>query len=200
MEIRGAGNLLGKNQSGHIELVGYELYSRILKEAVEELRRNRLGLPAKKSEVIEVDPEVRIGFPAHIPPWYVPDVAERLLLYQRLIELRDEKEGSDALEEIADRFGNPPEEVYILIELMVFRALLKRWGIVSANYRGGSLHLAFHPLAAPAVDKTIALVKSSGGRIRLTPSMSLNVKLEPEEISSPKALTEKAGEILRKLA
>jgi len=196
MEIRGAGNLLGKNQSGHIELVGYELYSRILKEAVEELRRSRAGIEPRKEERIEVDPEVRIGFPAHIPPWYVPDVAERLLLYQRLIELRHEQDGREALEEIADRFGNPPEDVEILIELMVFRALLRRFGIVSANYRNGSLHLAFHPLAAPRPDKAVALVKSSQGRVRLTPSMSLNIKLEAEEITSPKVLTEKTEEIL----
>jgi len=112
MEIRGAGNLLGKDQSGKVELVGFELYTKILREAVRELRRRQRKDGTIDSEDLPlellIDPEVSIGFSTHIPNSYIPDVEERLLLYQRLVEIRDDKEALEIEEEIQDRFGNPP--------------------------------------------------------------------------------------------
>jgi transcription-repair coupling factor (superfamily II helicase) len=190
MEIRGAGNLLGKDQSGHIDLVGYELYSRILKEAVEELRSRKISMvPVVERPRPIVDPEVRIGFPAHIPPWYVPDVAERLLLYQRLIELRDEDDGLRVLEEISDRFGTQPVEVDLLIELMVFRGLLRRGCAVSASYRNGTVSIGFHPQAAPDPQRVVQAIREYSGALRMTPAMNLNLSIPQAEVESPKDLT-----------
>ncbi|MFN8388914.1 MAG: transcription-repair coupling factor [Bdellovibrionota bacterium] len=199
MEIRGAGNLLGKDQSGHIDLVGYELYSRILREAVEELRKRApTAKPVDEPRPV-VDPEVRIGFPAHIPPWYVPDVGERLLLYQRLIDLRDETEAGEVLEEITDRFGNPPDDVGVLLELMVFRGLLRRSCAVSATYRGDTLTIAFHPHAGPDPQTVVRAVKSYEGALRVTPSMSLSLTIPHSEIRSPKDLCGPLEELLEKI-
>jgi len=199
MEIRGAGNLLGKDQSGHIDLVGYELYTRILKEAVEELRRRR-DRPSEAPETkLDIDPEVRIGFPAHIPPWYIPDVAERLLLYQRLIDLNDERDGRAIYEEMSDRFGRPPEEISVLIELMVFRGIIRRAGIVAASARLDSLSLTFHPKAAPGPDRIAAAAKAGNWKARYSASKVLSLELEPESIRSPKDLTARAEPVLRAL-
>ena len=189
MEIRGAGNLLGKDQSGHIALIGYELYSKILKDAVEELRSRRLRARGKAGpKMPEVDPEMQIGFPAHIPPEYVPDVAERLLLYQRLISLDGEDEGADILSEIEDRFGRPPEEAHILVDLMVFRSLLRRSGIISAGLRGRQLSIKFHPEAPLKMEKLLQAVKSAPGRIRVTPAGIVSLTLDDEEIDTPRVL------------
>lgn len=200
MEIRGAGNLLGKDQSGHIDLVGYELYSRILKEAVEELR-SRQGAPgavARRAKPM-VDPEVRIGFPAHIPPWYVPDVAERLLLYQRLIELGSEEDGERVFEEISDRFGNPPDEVRILVELMVFRGMLRHACVLTANYRSGTLSIGFHPQAGPDPQRIVKAIRDLGGRLRMTPAMNLNFDLPEDQVESPKDLTRHVEQLFERL-
>jgi transcription-repair coupling factor (superfamily II helicase) len=200
MEIRGAGNLLGKDQSGHIDLVGYELYSRILREAVEELRQRKKQRNADVSPPKpHVDPEVRIGFPAHIPPWYVPDVAERLLLYQRLIELRDETEAQNMLEEISDRFGQPPEDVDILLESMMFRSLLRRAAAVSATYRSGVLVISFHPQATPDPEVVVRTVREYEGRLRVSPSMSMTLALVPDEIRRPVDFIPHVEELFRKI-
>lgn len=185
MEIRGAGNLLGKDQSGHIELVGFELYSRILRDAVEELRTRGGKIEGRGVLRPDVDPEIKIGFPAYIPPWYVPDVAERVLLYQRLIELCDAVEGELMFDEIRDRFGHAPEEVEVLIELMVFRGLLRRAGVVGALYREERLTLTFHPELLPDAERVLELVRTSDGQVRVSPKMALTVQVAQAGIRSP---------------
>ena len=189
LEIRGAGNLLGRDQSGHIHAIGFELYSKILKEAIEEqrARRSKRTLP-KKRRIPDVDPEMKVGFPAHIPVFYVPDVAERLLLYQRLIGITGEQQGLDMLEEIEDRFGNPPQEVVLLIHLMMFRAVLCEFGFTAATLRKNVLFLNFHPdmdISPEAVKRSI---ERSGKRLRLTPASAFVLTLEEAEIDSPRAL------------
>ena len=188
MEIRGAGNLLGKDQSGHIELVGFELYTRILREAVEELRSRKAGVAADGVDRLNIDPEINIGFPAHIPPWYIPDVAERLLLYQRLVELRDDAHGLELTEEIEDRFGHMPQEVQVLLELMIFRSFLRTLYIISFTYRADHLTMRFHPQARLHVERLLEVVSKSEGRMKLSPAMSLTIGLDDLEVSSPAVL------------
>ena len=80
LEIRGAGNLLGKQQSGHITAVGFELYTQMMEEAVHELRGERRH--------VDVEPEIQLGIPAYIPDTYIPDENQRLVFYQRLAAIR----------------------------------------------------------------------------------------------------------------
>ena len=146
MEIRGAGNLLGKDQTGEISNVGFDLYSRILKDAVRDLRARQGradGAPVRPY----IDPEINIGFPAHIPAEYIPDVEERLILYRRMSELDSPDERIDIALEIEDRFGRMPDEVAALIELMALRALLRIAGVVSLTYRNQIAGFSFHPEA-----------------------------------------------------
>ena len=202
MEIRGAGNLLGRDQSGHVNAVGYELYSKILKEAVEELRRRAQRATPAAKKVLSFDPEVSIGFPAFIPPVYVPDVGERLLLYQRLVELEDKEEAALLSEEITDRFGTYPDEVEVLIELMIFRSVLRRNGIATARLRSQTLYLSFHPDADLNAEALVKLVKQSRGALRLSPAMVLAMQLSNSqsfELESPQELTERVEELMAAL-
>jgi transcription-repair coupling factor (superfamily II helicase) len=199
MEIRGAGNLLGKDQSGKVELVGFELYTKILKEAVRELRRRQQkdGVASADDLPLEIliDPEINIGFSTHIPNTYIPDVEERLLLYQRLVEIRDNEEANDIEEEIQDRFGNPPVEVRLLLEVMRFRSTLRKAGIITANRRGLSLSLTFHKEANLDGEKLAALIGRSKGVLKMTSPQSLVICLDAEP-ESPAILTKKVAALV----
>jgi transcription-repair coupling factor (superfamily II helicase) len=189
MEIRGAGNLLGRDQSGQVSLVGFDLYSRILKEAVRELQiqQGDIEKVREQNEVL-TDPEINIGFPAHIPPDYIPDVGERLLLYQRLVDLRDDAYGYELAEEIEDRFGRIPNEVGVLIELMIFRSYLRRAQVISCSYRNNKLSFAFHPNIKISIDGIIAKITQEKEKYKLSPDMVLSINLGDEMFESPRKL------------
>src|SRR5262249_50378808 len=106
LDIRGAGNLLGEEQSGHIKEVGFELYQQMLEEAVVSLKA---GITAPVAD--KWSPQITIGTPVMIPEDYVADLTLRLSLYRRLAELEDEREIDGFGAELADRFGPLPEEV-----------------------------------------------------------------------------------------
>ena len=142
LEIRGAGNLLGKEQSGNVLSVGFDMYCRILQEAVSDLKGDEPLL-----EDI-VDPDVRIvGVDAFIPDTYVPDIGERLVLYQRLSNIRSEDEAFDLQREMEDRFGPCSVEVDNLMMLMRYRGLLRSFGAVKAEVTPVKAALTFSPLA-----------------------------------------------------
>lgn len=142
LEIRGAGNLLGKEQSGSVLSVGFDMYCRILQEAVADLRGDEPLLEDT------IDPDVRvIGVDAFIPETYVPDIGERLVLYQRLSNIRSDEEADDIRVELEDRFGPFSEEVESLLLVMRYRSLLRRHGIVKADVTPLKASLSFTPIA-----------------------------------------------------
>src|SRR6185312_5840312 len=106
LNIRGAGNLLGDEQSGHIREVGYELYQEMLAEAVAALEA---GIDQASDD--KWSPQIAVGTSVMIPETYVPDLAVRLGLYRRLADLEDQNEIESAAAELVDRFGKLPEEV-----------------------------------------------------------------------------------------
>lgn len=127
LEIRGSGNLLGKEQSGHVVSVGFDLYTKILKQAIEHLKGGDID------EFESLDPEVNLGIVAFIPGFYVPDISERLILYQRLASLLDKEEGFALVEEMEDRFGPLPKETRQLVDVMNIRALLRSVGVIKLD-------------------------------------------------------------------
>lgn len=142
LEIRGAGNLLGKEQSGSVLSVGFDMYCRILQEAVADLKGDEPALEDM------IDPEIRIpGIDAFIPESYVPDIGERLVLYQRLSNLRSDDESFDLQREMEDRFGPGSVEVDNLMTIMRYRSLLRRHGVVKADVTPRKVSLAFSPIA-----------------------------------------------------
>jgi transcription-repair coupling factor (superfamily II helicase) len=165
LEIRGAGNLLGKDQSGQIEAVGFELYSELLDEAVRELR----GEPPKE----EVDPDVQLPVPAFIPDPYMPDVHQRLFFYKRLAQAGSDEELEDIRAEIVDRCGEPPEELEALLEVMAVKVRLRALAIRALEAGPGRLVLTLGETAALDPFLLAKHVQASAGRLRLTPDMKL---------------------------
>jgi len=139
LEIRGAGNLLGGEQSGHIAGVGFDLYVRMIGEAVNELKGDG---PAEK-------PEVRVELPvnAHIPHDYVPGERLRLEAYTRIAAIDSEADVAAVREELSDRYGPPPEPVLNLLEVARLRAAARRAGLTDITAAGQ--HIRFTPVVLP---------------------------------------------------
>ncbi|MEO6208150.1 MAG: TRCF domain-containing protein, partial [Candidatus Limnocylindrales bacterium] len=140
LEIRGAGNILGGEQSGHMAAVGFDLYSRMLAESVEELKARREGRPA----VVETAQAV-IDLPvdAHLPDDYVPDEAQKLELYRRLAKARSTGAIAAFRQEVTDRFGPMPPAVLRLIEVAELRLAAEAAGVTSMSREEGWLVVRF---------------------------------------------------------
>jgi transcription-repair coupling factor (superfamily II helicase) len=171
LEIRGAGNLLGKDQSGQIEAVGFELYSELLDEAVRELR----GEPPRE----EIDPDVQLPVPAIIPDAYMPDVHQRLFFYKRLAQAASDEELDEIRAEIVDRCGEPPEELDALCEVMAVKVRLRALAIRALEAGPGRLVFTLGETAALDPFLLAKHVQASAGRLRLTPDMKLVASLAP---------------------
>ena len=139
LEIRGAGNLLGGEQSGHIAGVGFDLYVRMIGEAVNELKGDG---PAEK-------PEVRVELPvnAHIPHDYVPGERLRLEAYTRIAAIDSEADATAVHDELTDRYGEPPEPVLNLLEVARLRTAARRAGLTDITMAGS--HIRFSPVELP---------------------------------------------------
>ena len=173
LEIRGAGNLLGKHQSGHITAVGFELYTQMMEQAVQELR----GEPVKE----EIEPELQLGIAAYIPDAYIDDVNQRLTWYKRLAALKRAEDKVLIAEEMCDRYGPVPDIVETLIEVMDVRRRLQGLGISEAKVRGGRLSLHVHASSPLAGEALVGLVQGQGRRWSLTPDGTLGVPLGPDQ-------------------
>ena len=135
LEIRGAGNILGTEQSGHITSVGYELYCELLEQAVRRLKH----MPPKASVDVNIDLPVE----AYLPRQYVTDMRTKIDLYRRLARIANEQELTDFAEELADRFGPVPEVAGRLIELARLRIFATGWQIHSIHVEDGYLVFGF---------------------------------------------------------
>ena len=131
LEIRGAGQLLGAEQSGHIHAVGFDLYQRLLSQAVEEVKAGGELPELPEDEKREVS--LNLGLPARIPQWYVEDLAARLELYQRLSKAQSLGDVAQLQDEMWDRFGTPPKEVHSLLYTVRIRALATEAGVESVT-------------------------------------------------------------------
>jgi len=176
LEIRGAGNLLGKHQSGHITSVGFELYTQMMEQAVQELR----GEPPQE----EIEPELQLGIAAYIPDAYIDDVNQRLTWYKRLAALKRAEDKVLIAEELSDRYGPVPDIVETLIELMDVRRRLQALAISEAKVRGGRLALRVHGSSPLVGEALVDLVQTPGRRYTLAPDGTLGVPLggNPERI------------------
>jgi transcription-repair coupling factor (superfamily II helicase) len=124
LQIRGAGNVLSGEQSGHVASVGFDTYAQLMREAVQELRTGRPADPRAEAEI-------RIDLPvdAHLPHDYIDDEALRLEAYRKIAAVRDAASVKAVREELADRYGPPPEPAERLLSVAALRAAIRRWGI-----------------------------------------------------------------------
>ncbi|MCR5220747.1 MAG: transcription-repair coupling factor, partial [bacterium] len=176
LEIRGAGELLGARQSGHVSAVGFELYGELLEEAVQELR----GLERES----RIDPEIRLGLSAFLPEDYVPDPNQRLTMYKRLAAAETEDELYELTDELADRYGALPPPGELLLEIMRLRVMMKRLRITLAEHDGRDLTLAFQEDTPVRPEKLLEMLQQQKKRYSITPDYRLMVhvgRLTPEE-------------------
>jgi transcription-repair coupling factor (superfamily II helicase) len=136
LEIRGAGNLLGGEQSGHIADVGFDLYVRLVGEAVQEFR-DEGGSPDELGEV-----RIELPVDAHLPHAYIPSERLRLEMYRRLAEVRSDDDVDQIRDELDDRYGEPPVEVASLLLVARFRARARRAGVSEVTVAGRNVRFA----------------------------------------------------------
>lgn len=194
MEIRGAGELLGEEQSGQIQEVGFSLYSDLLERAIEALRRGELPAPDQEPEY---GTEVDLRIPALLPSTYVPDVHLRLILYKRIASARDEQELHALQVEMIDRFGLLPEEAKALFALSRLRLHAMRLGIRKLEAGGESGRLLFRDRPGIDADALIALLQSDSDRYRMEGQHTLRFYLSMPE---PQHRIEAVSALLRQLS
>jgi len=170
MDIRGAGNLLGEEQSGHVKEVGVELYQHMLEEAVANARA---GIGQDQPAAEEWTPTINLGTPVLIPEEYVSDLTVRLSLYRRISELVDRPEIEAFAAELIDRFGKLPSEVENLLDVVTIKQLCRQAGIerVDAGPKGAVLTFRNNMFARP--DKLIGYIAGRGGLMKLRPDHKL---------------------------
>jgi transcription-repair coupling factor (superfamily II helicase) len=171
LEIRGAGNLLGPEQHGHIAAVGFDLYTKLLEEAVRELK----GEPAAPS----IDPAIAVDVEALLPETYIPDVHQRLALYKRLAEIGRLDEIDDLRAELVDRFGPVPAAAEVLLDVVGVRVRARALGIERIEARSGRALLTFAPSTPVAPERLLSLMTKSAGAFTMRREFILEVAMPP---------------------
>jgi transcription-repair coupling factor (superfamily II helicase) len=189
LEHRGAGNLLGREQSGQIAAVGFELYTEMMEQAIHELR----GEPHHA----DFEPELRLGIPAYIPQDFVPDENERLVLYRRMARAESDRDLDELRDEMRDRFGPLPTLIDNLMTAMNLRRQMKELLITSAILKGEQLEVRFHPDAPVEPARLAALAEANRDRMRLTPAFAVTVRLKTGDYEQ---IFAQLGDILQALA
>jgi transcription-repair coupling factor (superfamily II helicase) len=173
LEIRGAGNLLGTQQSGHIAAVGFEMYTQLIEKAIKRFRGEEIEE--------EITPEIRWNKPAFIPDNYVENPHQRLSIYKRLSIVETDEDVEDMRSELVDRFGTIPEPVSNLLTVMRVKPILSRMRVTAFDFDGKRFVLTFDKGARIEPKKIVALATRFPDRIRFTPDFRLKVQLNEEE-------------------
>jgi len=165
LEIRGAGELLGTNQSGQIASVGFEMYTRILEETVAEMKGEKIA--------DEAEPEVSLNVSQYIPEDYVPDTGQRLGLYKRFASIKEDKEIAAIAEEVLDRYGPLPRVVENIMETVALRLLLKKLKARELAQKAGRIYINFTGTSgegaeASVVSRALAMRDAEPARFRIT--------------------------------
>ncbi len=161
LEIRGAGNLLGAEQHGHIAAIGFDLYCRLLEEAIKERRGE------KKPDT--PDPTIEVEMDAYISGHYIDDPAQKVEIYKKIAAITSLAEADEVEAEIEDRFGDLPEVVRNLIEIARFKVLAKQLGINSVSTERGEIVARFLPGLAQDAERIAALLIKCRGQVRFQP-------------------------------
>ena len=186
LEIRGAGNILGAEQSGHIAAIGYELYCHILENAVRQLKQQ----PPRVAVEVNVD----LPWPAFLPRDYVPAQKLRIEVYRRLARLRDPRKLEDFRQELRDRYGPPPDPAEWLLRTTEVRLLCVRWQVASVHRDGPDLVITYRNR-----NKADTLARRSGGRVKVVDEKSLYLRLRAEE-DDPEPMYELLKHVLQPAA
>ncbi|MET0017498.1 transcription-repair coupling factor [Oscillibacter sp.] len=185
LEIRGAGNLLGPEQSGYMMSVGYDMYLKLLEEAVLEEKGEQPAQAAECTADLTVN--------AHLPERYVPSAEQRMDLYRRIAAIRIPEDSSEILDELMDRYGDPPKPVLALLDVALLRAAAQAAGVTDLSQKGDRLRLelgVFRPEALAAVcalPKYRQLLTLSAGDI---PMLTLRLRPGADVLETAAVLVE----------
>ena len=172
LEIRGAGNLLGPEQSGYLMSVGYDLYLKLLEEAVLEERG--------EEKKIETECAADLTLNANIPERYVTSPEQRMDLYRRIAAIRTNDDASDLMDEMIDRYGEPPKPVLALLDVALLRAAAAKAGVSDITHKKDALRFTLAVFRPEALVQVCGLTKY---KFRLTLSAGetpmLTLKLKP---------------------
>jgi transcription-repair coupling factor (superfamily II helicase) len=164
LDIRGAGNLLGEEQSGHIREVGIELYQQLLEEAVASARGR-----AQEAERAEWSPTINLGIPVLIPEEYVADLSVRMGLYRRLGGLTTQAEVDSFAAELVDRFGKTPPEAEFLLQTIALKLLCRQANVEKIDAGEKAVVFSFHENRFPMPDRLIGWIQKNSPLVKLRP-------------------------------
>lgn len=188
MEIRGAGNLLGRDQSGDVYSVGFELYVKLLSDAVERLTQQKDYEP--QSEVL-----MELEYSGFIPDTYIHSIQTKMEIYKKVAGIQTKPELDRMYNELEDRFGPIPDEVYSLLSLAEVRIIAKKLSITTLRERKGEITVEFGRVTDIPLDKLMKLIKENAGKIRLDSTKPNQLVLSTGKIG----LKEKSEYIREKL-
>ena len=160
LEVRGAGNLLGAEQHGQMDTIGYELYCRILDEEIKVLREE-----GDEAVLPRINVSLEVDFDSYIPPRYIQDEAERMAAYRRIATITDRKDYDDFIDEVTDRYGDPPKEVNFLAGAALIRGLAAACGFEKIKFNEAAVLLYFAPdrkLDREAIGRVVGTVEYAG--------------------------------------
>jgi transcription-repair coupling factor (superfamily II helicase) len=170
LEIRGAGNLLGAQQHGHIAAVGFDLYSKLLAEAVRELK----GEPTATT----VEPVVSVNVEGFLPEDYVPEVNQRLALYKRLAGAHSDEEVADLGAELADRFGPLPPPAEQLLDIVRIRVAARALHVERIEAGDGRALVTFAPSTSLEPERLVGAIQRSRGRLQMKREFTLEASID----------------------
>jgi len=176
LETRGAGNLLGKQQSGHIAAVGIDLYTQMMEEAMAELRGQELA--------IEPDTQITMRASAFIPEDYINDPSLRLAAYKEISSVGDEAELRDLADELRDRYGLLPEPAANLLEIMSVKLIAKKARVARIDAGKTMVQITFAEGAKISPERVMLLLKKNKGKIKLIPEYTLQLVLGDESLKT----------------
>lgn len=169
LELRGAGNILGGEQHGHIEAVGFDMYVRMLEETVQEMRGEETP--------VEIHSTLNLGLDIRIPAEYISDEHQRLRAYKRIADVATPEEAEKVLAELSDRYGPAPDAVRNLLEFSLLKSAAQRLGIEAVDRRGGALNLKFHEASKIDPARLMNLVRETKGA-QFTPAGVLQIPVD----------------------
>jgi transcription-repair coupling factor (superfamily II helicase) len=167
LQIRGGGNILGESQSGNIAAVGYDLYLDLLQRTVEDLKRH--GEDGRAALPLDYDPEINLQLSAYIPASYIFSPDQRYIAYRRISAITELAGVEEQREELRDRYGNIPDEVENLLQIIELKIMMRPFHISRLDQGPGSLAFNFMDDTEVTPEQILILVKGSKGTIRITP-------------------------------
>jgi transcription-repair coupling factor (superfamily II helicase) len=187
LEIRGAGNLLGGEQSGHIDAVGFDMYMKLLEETIKELKGEEIRDDVRANVNLRVD--------LRIDDDYIPDMNQRLTVYRRMAAVRTDEELDRLVDEVRDRYGAPPDSVLNLAEYAAIRLMADRLGAESLDRDGQTVVLKFRPDAKLDPAWLFRLVQQRGDIVLVPPAtVKLDLKNAPKRPPATQMGRKKGGD------